>query len=362
MSAATKYNKRSTGRSTLADVARLAEVTTMTISRYLREPHRVSPPTADKIREALAATGYTPNKQAGGLASGRSPVIAAVIPNIGNTIFAETVQGLCDVFQAVGYELLLSASNYSTAREEELVRAMLGWMPAGLVVTGRRHSAATLQMMRSARDAGTPVIEMWDKDPKPAEFVQIGFNHEAVGALMADHLVEQGYRELLYVDSGVPEDFRAHERGLGFVKRAKRLGCSVSTEVAPRCEPMLAGRQAMAALMTRGLPRAAAFANDHLAVGAYLHAQAQSLVMPGDFAILGFGDFPIAAQLGAGISSVATDRYNIGQATAFRLLHDLGPEAKPVPAHLEGVSGASSYLELSEMRKLNPRVVQRSTS
>jgi LacI family gluconate utilization system Gnt-I transcriptional repressor len=308
-------------------VAALVGVTTMTISRYLREPGRVSTATSAKIQAALEQTGYTPNKQAGGLASGKSPVVAVVIPNVGNTLFADTVQALCEVFQPAGYELLISATNYSLEREEEQVRAMLGWLPAALIITGRRHTAATLQMMRQARDQGTPVIEVWDKTPGHAEFTQVGFNHEAVGALMAQHLIDCGYDTLAYVDSGVQEDFRAHERGLGFVRQASLRGCSVATVVAPRGEPVAAGRACFTDLCANALPRALAFANDHLAIGAYLQAQAQGMRVPGQVALMGFGDLPLAAQLGAGLSSVALQRYQIGQAAAYSVLRALGKAA-----------------------------------
>lgn len=326
-------HSRATGRSTLADVAAIAGVTTMTVSRYLREPLRVAANTSDKIKKALESTGYTPNKQAGGLASGKSPVIAVVIPNVGNTLFAETVQALCEVFQAAGFELLISATGYNLQREEELVRAMLGWMPAALIITGRNHTNATLQMMRNARDRGTPVIEMWDKAPREStltEFIQVGFNHQEAGILMAQHLIDCGYNDLAYVDSGVPEDFRAHERGLGFVRRAQQAGCLVATHIAPQTEPTAAGRAALRRLSGTRLPRALAFANDHLAIGAYLETQACGLTVPGSVAILGFGDLPLAKELGPGISSVVTHRHQIGHITASRILEELGRSTSPI--------------------------------
>jgi LacI family transcriptional regulator, gluconate utilization system Gnt-I transcriptional repressor len=332
----------------LVDVAALAGVTTMTVSRFLREPDRVSPLTSTKIREALSTTGYTPNKQAGGLASGKSPVIAAVIPNMGNSLFAETVQALCEVFQRAGYELLLSATNYSLEREEELVRAMLGWMPSALIVAGRRHSSGTLQMMRNANGWGVPVVEIWDKSSPDSEFIQVGFNHHEAGALMAQHLITRGYADLVYVDSGVGDDLRAHERGQGFVQHALAAGRTVRTVVAPQTEPMAAGRNVMQTLASTRLPRAVAFANDHLAIGAYLHAQNAGIAVPDRVALLGFGDLPLSAQLGAGISSVITQRFQIGYAAAQRILRELGRTD----------AAADDALALT----LQPEIVQRATT
>ena len=326
--------RRGHGRTTLADVAAAAGVTAITVSRYLREPHRVAPETASAVAAALHQTGYLPNKQAGVLASaasatpGSARMVAALIPSIANSIFAETVQGLADALQGSGCELLLASTGYSVEREEEQLRALLGWFPSALVVTGRRHTPAALALLRQAQARGTPVIEIWDHHPEVGaeRFTQIGFDHEQVGRAMAEHLIERGYRSLAYVDSGVAEDFRAHERGDGFVAAARRRRVAARRVTAPAGEAIGAGRQALAALLRAdGQPkvRAAAFANDHLACGALLEAHSRGLAVPRDLALLGFGDFSLGRQLDPLLSTVHTPRFEIGQAAARALLRAL---------------------------------------
>ena len=323
--------RRGHGRATLADVAAAAGVTAITVSRYLREPQRVAPETAAAVATALRQTGYLPNKQAGVLASaaaGSARMVAALIPSIANSIFAETVQGLADALQGSGCELLLAATGYSAEREEEQLRALLGWFPSALVVTGRRHTPGALALLRQAQARGTPVIEIWDHHPEPGaeSFTQIGFNHEQVGRAMAEHLIARGYRSLAYVDSGVAEDFRAHERGDGFLAAAKRKRVPARRITAPALEAIEAGRKAFAGLVdAKGRPsvRAAAFANDHLACGALLQARAHGLALPQDLALLGFGDFSLGRQLDPPLSTVHTPRFEIGQAAARALLQAL---------------------------------------
>ncbi len=326
--------RRGHGRTTLADVAAAAGVTAITVSRYLREPHRVAPETAQAVAAALRQTGYLPNKQAGVLASaasatpGSARMVAALIPSIANSIFAETVQGLADALQGSGCELLLAATGYSVEREEEQLRALLGWFPSALVVTGRRHTPGALALLRQAQARGTPVIEIWDHHPEPGaeSFTQIGFDHEQVGRAMAEHLIERGFRSLAYVDSGVAEDFRAHERGDGFLAAARRRRVPARRLTAPADEAIEAGRRALAALLSgdgRPTVRAAAFANDHLACGALLEARARGLAVPQGLALLGFGDFSLGRQLEPPLSTVHTPRFEIGQAAARALLRAL---------------------------------------
>jgi LacI family gluconate utilization system Gnt-I transcriptional repressor len=332
--AAPRQPRRGHGRATLADVAAAAGVTAITVSRYLREPHRVAAATASAVAAALQQTGYLPNKQAGVLASaanaapGGARMVAALIPSIANSIFAETVQGLADALQGSGCELLLASTGYSVEREEEQLRALLGWFPSALVVTGRRHTPGALALLRQAQARGTPVIEIWDHHPEPGaeSFTQIGFDHEQVGRAMAEHLIERGHRSLAYVDSGVAEDFRARERGDGFLAAAKRRRVPARRLTAPAGEAIEAGRLAFASLLDpEGHPavRAAAFANDHLACGALFEARQRGLALPQDLALLGFGDFSLGRQLDPPLSTVHTPRFEIGQAAARALLQAL---------------------------------------
>lgn len=354
---APRPGRRGHGRATLQDVAQAAGVTAITVSRHLRSPGAVAPATAERIRQALASTGYVPNKQAGLLASGAGRMVAALLPNLANSIFAETAQGLSDTLQAAGFELLLAASGYSLEREEQQLRALLGWRPAAVVLTGRRHTAGTLALMRQAQAGGTPVIEIWDHpgasrpEPPagtntagdtapaasaglraPAAFPQVGFSHEAVGAAMAEHLLRAGHRRLAYVDSGVAEDYRAHERGQAFAATARAAGAAVDVLAAAPGDAFDAGRSVLAALLDAGPPpiTAAAFANDHLACGALLQAQRLGLTVPGRIALLGFGDFPLARQLSPALSSVRLPRQAIGIEAARLLLRTLEAGA-PAP-------------------------------
>ena len=326
----------------MQDVAREAGVTSITVSRFLREPAMVADETARRIRDALTATGYVPNKQAGLLASGVSNMVAALLPNLANSIFAETAQGLSDGLQAAGFELLIASTGYSLEREEVQLRALLGWHPAAIVITGRRHSPGALALLAHAKGSGTPVIEIWDHHPARSgahrtSFTQIGFNHDEVGRAMAQHLLGAGHRVLAYVDSGVAEDYRAHERGIAFAAAARAAGAVVRVLVAPAGDAFDAGRLVLDDLMRAGSTRsstvtAAAFANDHLACGALLEANRRGLAVPKRLALLGFGDFAIACQLSPALSSVQLPRYEIGARTAGSLLDALrlGKPAVPV--------------------------------
>lgn len=340
---------RGLGRATQATVAEQAGVTTMTVSRFLRAPELVASATADKIRAALDRTGYTPNKQAGLLAGRRSSIVAVIVPSIASSTFSGTVQALSDGLQAHQLELLLAATNYDLDREAQQIRAVLAWSPSALVVTGRAHTPAATDLLRQAQASGVPVVRIWDFDPLDAEFVQVGFSHTRVGELMASHLLSQGYDDLAYVDNRVPLDLRAHARCKAFVRVARKAKARVRVVAMPLGDPMAAGRAVLQQLLADGpLPRAMAFASDFPAAGAWLLAREAGITMPGELALLGFGDYPIAAQLGTGLSTVDVDRQSLGALCAQQVLAMVYPDAvAPVEA---------------EKREIRPRILARGTA
>lgn len=339
---------RSFGRATQATVAEQAGVTTMTVSRFLRSPDRVACGTADKIRAALQRTGYTPNKHAGMLAGRRSSIVAVIVPSIASATFSGTVQSLSDGLQSHELELLLAATNYDLQREEQQIRAVLAWSPSALVVTGRTRTRSATALLRQAQASGIPVLQIWDFAARDDSFVQIGFDHTRVGELMARHLLSRGHDDLVYVDNSVPQDLRAHARGNAFARVVRKAHGRVRMVAMPNVEPMAAGGAVLQQLLTEGMPRAIAFASDFPAAGAWLLAQRAGIAVPAQLALLGFGDYPIASQLGAGLSTVSVDRHALGTICAQQLLSMVYPDTcAPVEA---------------EQREIRPRVVARGST
>ncbi|MDO8311509.1 MAG: LacI family DNA-binding transcriptional regulator, partial [Sideroxyarcus sp.] len=115
-----KRSRRSSGGFTLRDVAKLAAVAPITASRALNAPESVSPAILQRVRDAVEQIGYVPNLLAGGLASKKSRLVAAVVPTIVGSVFLEMVQALTETLAAAGYQLMLGQSGYENSREDVL--------------------------------------------------------------------------------------------------------------------------------------------------------------------------------------------------------------------------------------------------
>ncbi|MBK5001087.1 LacI family DNA-binding transcriptional regulator [Pseudomonas sp. S31] len=314
--------RRSAGRVTLNEVARAADVSAISVSRYFNQPEQVSPPLRERIEAAVQALGYVPNLVAGGLASARGRIVGMVIPNISGPIFAHTIEAFSDTLSRHGYQLLLASSYFDEAQEESAVRAFLGWSPAALVVTSHFHSPATEKMLA---EADVPVVEIWDYRPERAP-LQVGFLHHQVGVQACRYLLEQGHRRIAFVQNSAPGDFSALERRDGYLEVLAEAGLEPCVFApAADCAPFEAGKQAMVALMqAEPRPQAIIFANDNLAAGALLAGQRAGLKLPDDMAIMGFGDYPFADMLLPSLTTLRPPSREIGELAALRVLQHLG--------------------------------------
>src|SRR4051794_9222531 len=194
---------------TLSAVAKLAGVSSITVSRVVRLPNLVAPETRGRVEAAMRELGYVPNQVAGALASARTSSVGVLVPTIANSIFADTVQGLSDELEPLGYAVLLAQSRYDAAREDQMLATLLSWRPEALIMVG---SPATEDGARLLRRAGIPIAETWDLPDVPIDAVA-GFNNYEAGVAVARHLTAQGRESLAFIGG---DDPRATRRWRGF--------------------------------------------------------------------------------------------------------------------------------------------------
>ena len=122
-------------RITLHDIAELAGVTKMTVSRYLRTPEKVKPETAERIASVIAEIGYQPDPDNPAMTSVAVPRIGVLIPSFHNQIFADLLAGIESVAAGHGYQTLVVNYDYDRQREEEQIAAVLAFNVKGLLLT-----------------------------------------------------------------------------------------------------------------------------------------------------------------------------------------------------------------------------------
>ncbi|MBV9560666.1 MAG: LacI family DNA-binding transcriptional regulator [Bradyrhizobium sp.] len=304
---------------TLSAVAERAGVSAITVSRVLRLPDMVAPQTRARVEAAMRELGYVPNQLAGALAGARTKSVGVLVPTIANSIFADTVQGLSDELEPLGYAVILAQSRYDAAREDHMLAALLSRRPEAIIMVG---SPATADGARLLRRAGIPVIETWELPPEPIDAVA-GFDNYAAGAAVATHLLAQGRQSFAFIGG---DDPRATRRWNGFndtllgagqlAARRLVLARNASGSVAALAE--LPGVDAVFA------------ANDAHAIGFMSGLRQAGLLREGPaaaqpVAVVGLGDLEMGRLIAPSLSTIRVHGDAIGRTAARLMLTREGP-------------------------------------
>lgn len=300
---------------TLENVAKIAGVSAITVSRAINTPDKVAPDTLKKVREVIDTTGYVPNLLAGGLASRSSKLIAAIVPSIANLVYSSTIRLFSKSLSKEGYQVILGDSGYPEVLEEELVRTILSRRPDGIFLTGVDHSPSCRNLLLAAN---IPIVETWDLTPSPLDIV-IGFNHIDVGHAVAKFILSKTYKKVGFVTAN---DARAILRQRSTLEVLSQYGVSdIYQTTVPAPTSLEYGRIGAKQIIEEGFDSGVIFCtSDTLAQGVLAEIQSRRISIPDSIGVIGFGDQVFAAHTYPSLTTVRIDRERIGQEAADALL------------------------------------------
>ena len=303
----------------LAEVARAAGVSKMTASRVVRDEGGFSEKTRAKVMAEVERLGYLPNRLATVFAGDQKTTFFGVsIPELGNEIFAQVLEGIDRKLVAFGHQSVLGLTEHALENEEKWIETVLSWQPAGLIVTGRSHTPRALQMLRNS---GLPVVELWDFNSAPLDMC-VGLNHFDSGYSMGRYLATNGYRKFAYIGTSHHSANAASSRLAGYTKAIEDAGGTLMKQLQLRDAPgFYPGYYGTEQLLASGEEAEVIFyQNDNMAVGGYEYCKKKGLSVPGDIGIAGWGDLPIASIQPYRLTSIAVPHLKIGQQAAELLL------------------------------------------
>jgi LacI family gluconate utilization system Gnt-I transcriptional repressor len=325
------------------DVARVAGVSPITVSRALSNPEKVKHETRERVRLAVEQTGYVVNTFASNLRSGRSSIVSVFVSNLQNAHIVQAMKGCTDALADSGFHTFIAQTDYSTHAEEGLLASVMPLRPAAIVFTGLVQSERVREALTSF---GAPVMEMWDYVEDPLDML-VGFSNSEGGHLMGEHFGQRGFKHIAYV--GRVSD-RGAERLSGFKQGLAKYGVDVGLVLPLHGPPTIHdGRSALESVLDR-FPQCDAifFSSDILAIGALLHLARRSKRGRRNIAIAGYGDMTISAELPTPLTTVHLDAYAMGYKAGQMILMRLRGKALD-----EKLIRSSMHLEIRESTLLS---------
>ncbi len=314
--------KKMNQRITIQEVARLAGVSTATVSRVLSRPEVVRNQTREQVMMAITQLDYQPDAAARALASGRTHTVGCVIPTLDHAIFARSTQAMQTTLAQAGYQLLVASHEYNPVTEFELVRALQQRGVDSLVLVGTDHAPRLWQALIDWRK---PTLLTWSCDPR---LPSLGFDNEGAARMAATHLLKLGHRRIGVISGLTAHNDRARSRIDGVRKSLTQAGLSLPANfVTEQAFNLEGGRLGLQQLMRlRHKPTAIFCGNDLLAVGAMLEAERMGLDVPSDLSICGIDNLEISEAINPGLTTVSLPTQDLGRIAAQYMLSAISGE------------------------------------
>jgi LacI family transcriptional regulator len=315
----------SKARSGAKDVARLAGVSTATVSRALNNPEQVDPETRDRVMKAAAKLRYVPHGAARSLRSHRSKMIGAVVPSFDYALYARTTSALQQRLDERGYSLVLAEHHYDLASELRIAGQLIQHGVDAFVFVGLDHDPGLFGLLE---DYGRPFVLTWGIDPF-RRHPSIGFDNQAATHEITRHLLRLGHKRIGLLSAPVAGNDRARARGAGVRAALAEAGLALEDKYIQYAPISLATAEAAMNLLLAQpqRPTAVVATNDVFAVGAMVACRKAGVRIPEDISITGVDNTDLGATQTPGLTSIRTPIIEIGAAAAEQIVARL--EGRP---------------------------------
>jgi LacI family transcriptional regulator len=317
-------------RLTIRDIARLAGVSTATVSRVLNNKPDVDPATRQRIMDIVDENQYVPSATASSLAGGRSSLLGVLVPSLTWPLMPNIMQGIAEVIEQTAYELVLYSISHRTDRSSlidhilltKLVDGMIAVYPDGIAqaeTSDSVHREASNHLVELYQQ-GFPVVIL-DDQSLPRATPWVGPDN-SIGAYEAvRHLIRLGHRRIAYIQG--PLQYQcSHDRHAGYQQALAEADIEVDPTLVVQGDFSTPSgyAAAMKLLDLPERPTAIFAANDQMAYGVLAAGRTLQIKLPEELAVIGFDDTALALHMVPALTTVRQPFQEMGKSAAELLL------------------------------------------
>ncbi|MFC4821320.1 LacI family DNA-binding transcriptional regulator [Dokdonella ginsengisoli] len=309
---------------TIKDVAKAAGVSVASVSRALNGHDSVTPETRQRIVEVAERLRYMPNGAARSLITQRTQTVGAVLPDLHGEFFSELIRGMDAAARARGLHLLVSSSHGSASEVGEVLRALRGRVDGVLIMSPHADAGTLAENLPAA----LPTVLM-NTRVGGSDYLSLSIDNYGGACAMVEHLVQCGHRRIAFV-AGPPNNFDADERLRGYRDALAKQRPKQAPQVLQGDFSEESGYRAgldVSRLDPR--PDAVFAANDMMAIGCLFALKEAGLDVPGDIALAGFDDIPIARFVSPPLTTVRVRIADLGAQALERLASVIDGRSQP---------------------------------
>ena len=313
---------------TIKDIARMAEVSTATVSMILNNKDgNISAVTREKVLRIVKENNYIPNTMARSLVTRQTKTIGLVIPDIVNPFFPELARGAEDKASEAGYSIIYCNTDDDLEKEEKYINMLAEKMVDGIVFT---HSAKRTSGLSPIDRGNIPVI-LIDRDLESSNVKGKVLVDNLEGAYKAvRHLIDKGYKKIAFI-TGALTSTTAKDRLAGYRKALEESGIEYNKNYIRAGQYKSEwGLTAAKQLLDEGLDFDAVFCgNDLIAISVIKLLKSKGFTIPNDVGIVGFDDIYMASVVEPGLTTIKQPNYEMGYKAVEMLIEVLEKSGEP---------------------------------
>jgi LacI family transcriptional regulator len=335
---------------TIHDVARLAKVSTATVSRAINQSGNVKPELARRVRRAIAEIQYYPNTQARAMRSGKSRILGLVVPDITDPVSAAIVQSFESMASVQNYETLLTTTGNNPERTTVAIRHMMQRSVDGIAVLALGVDERLIEELQSRR---VPLVFLDMIAPiQGMNSIRIDYMHGTRQAVQ--HLAARRHTRIAYV-SGPLRHSPTAARVAEFRKCLDEIQLKLQPDLIIEGDDTIAGGMRALAAIQRLVrrPTAVLCSNDMTAIGVILKAREQGISIPADLSVVGFDNISLSQFTEPALTTIQWPQASLAE----RALRMLCPEVKkPVSPAVRGACILPTDLLIRASTSMAPRI------
>jgi DNA-binding LacI/PurR family transcriptional regulator len=303
---------------TLMDVARLARVSTATVSRVVNSSGTVRSVTRSRVLRAIEELDYRPDERARALARGESRTLGMIVSNLKNDFFLDIFQALEGEARRWGYDVVVANTDYHAGRLVSCVRSMVARRVAGLALVVTELEP---ELAQELGEQPLPVV-LYDVGLPAPNVTKIQISDYQSTRRIVEYLYTHGHRRFAFVGHHTGHDpLQARQRA--FLEAMRDYGSQVSHKLVADSDSPYGGLRATRQILGSGFrPTAVVCLNDYMALGVLKGLREAGLEVPRDVSVTGFDDVSLAKFANPALTTMAVPRDWIGRSAAAALIPD----------------------------------------
>jgi LacI family transcriptional regulator len=305
----------------LKDLAQVANVSVMTVSKALRDEPDVSSATKQRVKLLAQQMGYVPDSSAQGLRTKTTKLFGLLIPSTTNPIYARIVFAIEERAYELGYDILLAHTHNQPDREEVCLRHLLSRRVDGLFISPVYRYEAEARIYQEIKTRATPAILLGPPAPFCRSFASIEIEELISSYNVTQHLLKLGHKRIAYL-TGPPAAPWAHERFEGYRRALREAGIEVDDKLVFQAGNTIEeGTKATLQFLNENCRATAIQAvSDQVAIGCAETLMSQGIRIPEEISLAGFGNILAAEYFRVPLTTVRQPKFRLGIAAVDAMM------------------------------------------